>query len=95
VDLFSRLVDVSQCRYLDGEVYIIDVSQSVEHDHPQALEFLRMDIANITAFFRKRGALVMQMKDLFEFVMSNSPESGDFDDKFSEVSFFRLWLNRY
>ena len=27
--------------------YIIDVSQSVEHDHPHALEFLRKDCTNI------------------------------------------------
>ncbi|KAF4682830.1 Serine/threonine-protein kinase RIO1 [Perkinsus olseni] len=34
-------------------VYIIDVSQSVEHDHNQALDFLKRDIVNITRFFRK------------------------------------------
>lgn len=33
--------------YHSGEVYIIDVSQAVEHDHPHALEFLRKDCANI------------------------------------------------
>ena len=27
---------------------MIDVSQSVEHDHPHALEFLRKDCTNIT-----------------------------------------------
>lgn len=35
------------CRYHDGDAYIIDVSQSVEHDHPHALEFLRKDCSNI------------------------------------------------
>lgn len=35
------------CRYHGGDVYIIDVSQSVEHDHPHALEFLRKDCANV------------------------------------------------
>lgn len=34
-------------RYSGGGVYIIDVSQSVEHDHPHALEFLRKDCANV------------------------------------------------
>ncbi|ETE62681.1 Serine/threonine-protein kinase RIO1, partial [Ophiophagus hannah] len=33
--------------YHSGQVYIIDVSQSVEHDHPHALEFLRKDCGNI------------------------------------------------
>ena len=35
------------CRYHDGDAYIIDVSQSVEHDHPHALEFLRKDCGNV------------------------------------------------
>ncbi|KAF4678934.1 Serine/threonine-protein kinase RIO1, partial [Perkinsus olseni] len=56
-----------QCRLVHGDlsefnlllapdtntVYIIDVSQSVEHDHNQALDFLKRDIVNITRFFRK------------------------------------------
>lgn len=49
-------------------LYIIDVSQSVEQDHPQALEFLRKDCTNVTEFFRKKGVCVMTMKELFEFV---------------------------
>lgn len=42
-------------RYHDGGVYVIDVSQSVEHDHPCALEFLRKDCTNVTG----------QLKDFF------------------------------
>ena len=34
--------------YHEGKVYVIDVSQSVEHDHPRALDFLRKDCTNIT-----------------------------------------------
>lgn len=34
-------------RYHNGDAYIIDVSQSVEHDHPHALEFLRKDCSNV------------------------------------------------
>jgi hypothetical protein len=30
-------------RYHQGNIYVIDVSQSVEHDHVHALEFLRKD----------------------------------------------------
>lgn len=37
---------------------MIDVSQSVEHDHPHALEFLRSDCSNITEFFRKKQGIV-------------------------------------
>lgn len=51
-------------------VYVIDVSQSVQTDHPAALDFLRKDIANINDFFRKGvGRLdVMTTRQLFEFV---------------------------
>lgn len=34
--------------YLDDSIVVIDVSQSVEHDHPMSLEFLRKDCTNIT-----------------------------------------------
>ena len=50
------------------ELFIIDVSQSVEHDHPSALLFLRKDCANINDFFRKHNVCVMSVKELFDFV---------------------------
>ena len=55
--------------YHDGKAYIIDVSQSVEHDHPHALEFLRKDINNVTEFFRKKRVNVLTVKELFDFVV--------------------------
>jgi RIO kinase 1 len=55
--------------YFKGKVYFIDVSQSVEHDHPHALEFLRKDCVNIRDFFIKRGLTkVMTTRELFEFI---------------------------
>lgn len=39
--------------YHKGGLVIIDVSQSVEHSHPHALEFLRRDCANVNLFFSK------------------------------------------
>lgn len=54
-----------------NEVYVIDVSQSVETDHPSALDFLRKDASNINDFFRKAGNMnVMTTRQLFEFVTS-------------------------
>jgi len=54
-----------------NEVYVIDVSQSVETDHPSALDFLRKDASNVNDFFRKAGNLdVMTTRQLFEFVTS-------------------------
>ena len=40
--------------YHEGRAYFIDVSQSVEHDHPHALEFLRKDLVNVNDFFRRK-----------------------------------------
>ncbi|XP_013386859.1 serine/threonine-protein kinase RIO1 [Lingula anatina] len=54
--------------YHKGQVYVIDVSQSVEHDHPHALEFLRKDCNNVTEFFRRKGVCTMTLKELFDFV---------------------------
>ncbi|CEM25434.1 unnamed protein product [Vitrella brassicaformis CCMP3155] len=56
----GRLVhgDLSDYNLLwhDGHVTVIDVSQSVEHDHPHSLDFLKRDCVNVTAFFRKYSA---------------------------------------
>lgn len=58
--------------YHAKKLYIIDVSQSVEHEHPHALEFLRKDCGNVTDYFRKHGVRVMFLKELFEFVTDPS-----------------------
>ena len=47
---------------------IIDVSQSVELDHPRSLDFLRMDIKNVTAFFARKGVDTLTEPSVFEFV---------------------------
>ena len=70
-----RLVhgDLSEYNLLwhNNEIFVIDVSQSVESDHPSALDFLRKDAANVNDFFRKSGGLdVMTTRQLFEFVTS-------------------------
>lgn len=54
--------------YHEGKIVIIDVSQSVEHDHPNALEFLRKDCTNVTDFFIRRGVKTMSVRQLFDFV---------------------------
>jgi RIO kinase 1 len=51
------------------QVYVIDVSQSVESDHPGALDFLRKDASNVNDYFSKVGKLnVMTTRQLFDFV---------------------------
>ncbi|KAI6241310.1 Serine/threonine-protein kinase RIO1 [Aphelenchoides fujianensis] len=48
---------------------VIDVSQSVEHDHPNSLQFLRSDITNVTRFFNGRGAPVLTPQRVFEVIV--------------------------
>lgn len=54
--------------YHKNQLYIIDVSQSVEHDHPHSLEFLRMDIKNVNDYFRRQGVTPFAEKILFAFI---------------------------
>jgi len=65
-----------------GSVMVIDVSQSVEHDHPSSNDFLRSDCANVNAFFGKgiRGALQpMSTRQLFDFVVDDSIQEAQED----------------
>jgi RIO kinase 1 len=56
--------------YHKERLYIIDVSQSVEHDHPRSLEFLRMDIKNVSDFFRRKNVLTLPERTVFQFIIS-------------------------
>ena len=60
-------------------LYFIDVSQSVEHDHPHAFEFLRKDCMNVTAFFTKGGVGAMYTQELFDFVIDGAIADEDVD----------------
>ncbi|XP_051738256.1 serine/threonine-protein kinase RIO1 [Ctenopharyngodon idella] len=89
----ARLVhaDLSEFNmlYHNGDAYIIDVSQSVEHDHPHALEFLRKDCSNVNDFFQKRNVAVMTVRELFEFVTDPSITSDNINqylDKAMEIA---------
>lgn len=53
-------------------MYLIDVSQSVEKNHPHALEFLRSDCTNITEFFKKKDVATLTVKKLFNFITDMS-----------------------
>ena len=54
--------------YHDRQLYIIDVSQSVEPDHPRSLEFLRMDIKNLSDFFGRKEVDTLSERTVFGFV---------------------------
>jgi RIO kinase 1 len=65
--------------YHQGKLIFIDVSQSVEHEHPNALEFLRMDCKNVNDFFRRSGVDALDTKTLFDFVTNPSVQDDGVD----------------
>ena len=48
------------------------MSQSVEHDHPAAFDFLRADIKNVDEFWARRGAKTLGLRGTFTFVVSDN-----------------------
>ncbi|GAA5886857.1 hypothetical protein JCM6882_005917 [Rhodosporidiobolus microsporus] len=62
--------------YHEGHLWIIDVSQSIEHEHPAAFDFLRADIKNADDFFAKRGIDTLGLTRTFNFVTRDPWISG-------------------
>ncbi|KAJ6283877.1 RIO1 family-domain-containing protein [Bipolaris maydis] len=58
--------------YHEGKQWMIDVSQAVEHDHPRSLEFLRMDLKNLSDFFRSRNVETLSERKAYAFVTGAS-----------------------
>lgn len=72
--------------YHQGNVVIIDVSQSVEHDHPHAFEFLRKDCTNISDFFRKKGVATLTVKELFDFITDATIKESNLEECLEKLS---------
>ncbi|XP_016986016.1 serine/threonine-protein kinase RIO1 [Drosophila rhopaloa] len=85
-----RLVhaDLSEFNILlqDGQLVIIDVSQSVEHDHPHSFDFLRKDCTNISEFFRKRAVATMTVKELFDFITDQTITVDNMEECLERIS---------
>ncbi|CAN1266260.1 Serine/threonine-protein kinase rio1 [Linum perenne] len=71
--------------YYEGHLYIIDVSQSVDLDHPRALDFLREDCVHVSDFFKKHGVAVMNIRELFGFIVDPSITDDSIDNYLEEV----------
>jgi len=65
--------------YHKNKLWVIDVSQAVENDHPKALEFLRRDCNCISTFFGKYMENVLSAKQLFNFVTDISIQEENVD----------------
>ncbi|KAM4107656.1 hypothetical protein ACB094_04G162400 [Castanea mollissima] len=71
--------------YFEGHLYIIDVSQSVDLDHPRAIEFLIEDCDHVSDFFEKHGVAVMTIRELFDFIVDPTIAEEAVDSYLEEV----------
>ncbi|EGF99209.1 uncharacterized protein MELLADRAFT_50748 [Melampsora larici-populina 98AG31] len=71
--------------YHRGHLYIIDVSQSVEHDHPSSFDFLRSDLTNVDQFFSKLGVKTLGLKKSFEFTTEKRSNSVETEEELIEL----------
>lgn len=87
--------DLSEYNLLvhDEHLYVIDVSQSVEHDHPSAYDFLRNDIRNVEEFFARRGVNCLGIRSCFEFVTKDNLGTSDVhSNRSTEEEILQQWL---
>mmetsp|Transcript_35425 Transcript_35425/g.100311 ORF Transcript_35425/g.100311 Transcript_35425/m.100311 type:complete len:378 (-) Transcript_35425:8-1141(-) len=79
-----RLVhaDLSEYNILwhEGSLWIIDVSQAVDLDHPRSLDFLRADCSHCNDFFRRNGVAVLTNKELFDFAVDPTITNDNIDE---------------
>ena len=64
----------------DEKPYIIDVSQSVDLQHPNALELLKRDIENINRFFEDHNISVELVEDILSRLKISNMNSDDVHD---------------
>jgi serine/threonine-protein kinase RIO1 len=60
-------------------IVVIDVSQSVDLDHPKALDFLREDCAHVNGFFKRVGVPTLTTRELFDLVTDPLVTAGNLD----------------
>jgi RIO kinase 1 len=71
--------------YHEDKAHIIDVSQSVEHDHPRSLDFLRMDIKNVNDFFSRKNVLTFADRAVYELVLRPNASTTTTDMSIAET----------
>ena len=65
---------------VQGELWIIDVSQSVDLDHPRALDFLREDAMHVNSYFQRAGVATLTTRELFEFSVDPNINPGNINE---------------
>jgi RIO kinase 1 len=88
--------DLSEYNLLwhNSQIFVIDVSQSVENTHPSALDFLRKDASNVNDYFSKMANLnVMTTRQLFEF--TTTPMNGGDEEEMESLERFMVEVEQY
>ena len=65
---YNLLVKCDGSTHYKPILYVIDVSQSVEHEHPYANELLKKDCINISHYFMTQHIYIMTVRELYTFV---------------------------
>jgi len=72
--------------YHNKQVWFIDVSQSVEYDHPNSMEFLRKDCTCISNFFSRNGVdNCISPRQIFNFVTNPNLNDSKLDEYLEEL----------
>ena len=61
------------------------MSQSVDLDHPKALDFLREDVRHVNDFFRRAGVAVLTTRELFDFCVDSAITDATEGDALAEL----------
>ncbi|KAG2497105.1 hypothetical protein HYH03_004696 [Edaphochlamys debaryana] len=72
--------------YHKGELFIIDVSQSVDLDHPRALDFLREDCKHVNDYFRRSGVATLTVRETFDFVVDPAINDDNVEEALERLS---------
>lgn len=70
----------------NNKLFIIDVSQSVEPEHPMALDFLRMDIKNVNDFFSRKKINVYPERYIFKYITEENKLLGITDNSDEQLN---------
>ena len=71
--------------YYNKEVYVIDLAQAVEENHPNADYFLKRDIHNMNEFFNKNNLDTLLDQQFYDFVINkHAKDSKEYVNKCRE-----------
>ena len=70
---------------MQDELYVIDVGQAVDLDHPHCLEFLREDALHVNSFFQKLGVPVLTVRQVFDYAVDPSNPSQEQDSTLDKL----------